>query len=377
MKKSYWTIGVVIIILIVIAIVSGGGEKEPVAGEPIKIGTVLALSGNVASLSERVHNAIEFAVDEVNKKYPFNLEVISEDTQGDVTVAVSAINKLINIDGVNIIIGAIRSNNTLAIAPIAEENKVILMTPVSSAEDITSAGDYIFRNRETAKSHGVGIAEFLFNSGATKTALFTANSANSKSYSESFKNRFEDLGGSVLFKVDYIEDTIDFRTDIRKALASDIDAIYIANALGNDGGILLRQIRELGFDGMVTMSVAVESDEFVDAAREASEGLIYSFQAFDPNDPTVSKYAKGYKERFGMESDGFAANGYDAINIIAMAIDGCGGTDVDTDCIRDFLYDVKDYPGVGGLTTFDENGDADKPIQIKTIKDGEFVKYEG
>lgn len=374
-KNTKITIGIIIIILIIGGIWYGA-TREPKEEEVIKIGAALSLTGKTASFGEKAKNGIELAVSEVNQELKnFKIEVIYEDTQSETASAVNAVKKLIEIDKVNVIVGPVRSSSTLAVAPLTEAQKVILFTPISSSEDITYAGDYVFRNRETAKLHGKRMAEFLINKEINNVAVFMAQSANSLTYGNSFIENFQNLGGNVVFSEEYNEDTLDFRTNISKAKNKKPEAIYLAVATGRDGGFLVKQIKELGFEGLITGSIALESEEFFNGAGSSSEGVIITSPAFYLEDLQIQSYRNKYKSRYGEESGAYAANSYDALKILVMAIEYCGG-DSDTNCIRDFLYDLKDYPGVGGITTFDENGDVIKPIQLKIVKDGQFIRYE-
>lgn len=371
-KTTKIIVGIVILILVILG--TWFYRDSQISGETIKIGAALSLTGKAASYGEGVKNAFDLAVEEINQKYSFKLELVYEDTQSETDSAVSAVRKLIDIDKVNVILGLVRSNDVLAVAPIAQENKVILFTPIASAEEITQAGDYVFRTRETARAHGVGIADFLTRNGIKKLAVFSAKSANSKSYAEFLEKRFSENGGNVVFHSDYDENSSDFRTEIIKAKNDGAEAFYVSATLGNDGGTILKQIRQSGFNGFVTGSVGIESNEFIKAAGSFADTIIYSSPLFDLNGENTKEYADKYRAKYNKDSDAFSANAYDAINLIAMAIEKCGGDK--SDCVRDYLYGVKDYPGAGGLTTFDENGDVLKPIMIKTVKNGQFVKYE-
>ncbi len=377
-------IGVVLFLIVMLGFWYGMNKNEssvketfktnqPVIKEPIKIGAALTFTGKGASLGERLKNGIDLAVEKINKQGNLKLEVVYEDTLSEVDSAVSVARKLVDIDKVKVVIGPVRSNDVLAIAPITEQSKVILFTPIAAADEISQAGDYVFRNRESAVSHGKGMAKFLKNKNIDKLALFTAKSANSISYSKFFKEEFEKLGGQISMDHQYDENTSDFRTDILKAKNSGAKTFYLAVALGKDAGNLVKQIKELAPETLITGSAAIGTKEFLDIGLVA-EGVIFSSPVFDLNDPKVQAFNETYKIKYNKDADAFEANAYDAVMLISDAIQKCGGEK--TDCIRDYLYVVKDYPGMGGLTTFDKNGDVNKPIMLKTVKDGKFVKYE-
>ncbi|MCK5320085.1 penicillin-binding protein activator [Candidatus Parcubacteria bacterium] len=370
-----------IIILALALIVFLGGcakvaeEKKEVLSEVIKIGAPLSLTGKLASFGEDLRDGINMAISEVSKQEKIKIEIIYEDTQSEATQAVNSVKKLIEIDNVNIILGPVRSSNILAVAPLTEDKKIIMLTSIGSSMEITNAGDYVFRNRITSGVTEKRMAEFLENKGINKIAVFTAQSANSLSYKEVFTEEFKKLGKEIVFSVEYNQDLKDFRTDIIKAKNKEAEAFYLATASGVDAGILTKQIRELGLNGLIAGTPAFESEEFLNGAGEAAEGVFITSPAFNIENPDIQDYRNKYKELYNKESSAYAANAYDAVKIIANAIENCNG-DKDTDCIRDYLYSVKNYQGIGGNTTFDKNGDVVKPVMIKVVKNGEFVPYE-
>lgn len=346
-----------------------GNQKEV-----IEIGIVYPLTGKLSDYGKDAAYAFDIAVEEVNNEKDFQIKAIYEDSKGETVAATNIVKKFIEVDGINIIIGPARSNCVLAVAPIAEANKVILFAPISSSPDVTDAGDFIFRNRETSAVSGRAMAEFLIEKDVKKVATMAAQAANSLAYVPPFIERFEELGGEIVASDSYSEDAKDFRTEITKLMDQDAEAVYVSLGTGVDGGLVTKQLRQMSFTGIIAGSNAVEGTDFLTAAGDASEGVFYTSPTFDINDPKIKPYAEKYRQKAGKDSTAYAANSYDAVHLIADAIESCNGDD--SECIRDYLYSVKDYPGMGGLTTFDENGDVIKPVAIKTIKNGEFVIYE-
>ncbi|MDO8594013.1 MAG: ABC transporter substrate-binding protein [bacterium] len=361
-----------VVLMLVVGVIWYGNKKNE---EPsvIKIGGLLSLTGNAASFGEQLKNGIELAREEINadKTSPFDINIVYEDDKSENVTSVSAFNKLIAVDGVSIVLGPVRSSSVLALAPIANEKKVVIVTSIASGEDITQAGDFIFRNRERAGAHGIGMARYLREAGIQKVAVFTAKAANSKGYSASLVSEFEALGGTIVSSAEYEEKATDFHTELLKIKKTGAEALYISATLGNDAGLIAKQARDIGYAGLLTGSAGIESQEFLTASGKASENVLYTSPAFDSADPKVAEYKEKYLVRYGSEANAFSANAYDALNIIAEGIRHCEGTD--SLCIRDYLYGVKEYPGIGGVTTFDENGDVVKTVTVKTIKDGKFV----
>ncbi|TAK57418.1 hypothetical protein EPO17_01970 [Patescibacteria group bacterium] len=371
--KKQSAIALVVLVVILIGVYVQYG-RSALSSDVVVVGSSLSLTGKSASIGERVKNGMEIALAEVqaSSTLPIKLKVVYEDDKGEAPAAVSAVNKLISSDRVHVIIGLPKSDPLLAIAPITEKHKVVVFSPTAGAEGITDAGDYVFRNIQKPDSDGKTIAGFFKNRGVNKVALFVAQASNALSYGKAFKNNFEAVGGTISFDQQYNQDSTDFRTDILRAKKSGAEAVYLAVATGKDSGIITRQLREAGFAGMIAASVASQTKEFLDTAGIHAEGVYVTTAYFDPNNPIAREYARAYKARTGAESDGFGANSYDAIMLIAKAVNECKGDD--SDCIRDYLYHTRNYPGVGGITTFDQNGDVTKLAQIMVVKGGMFVR---
>ena len=119
----------------------------------------------------------------------------------------------------------------------------------------------------------------------------------------------------------------------------------------------------------------MHDEELIKIVGEAANGVIVTTIAYNSESPKehIRKFAKAYKEKYGNVPNNYAAHGYDALMIIAQAISEIG---YDSEKIRDYLYNVKDYPGVSGSTTFDRNGDVIKPARITIIKQGRFQDFE-
>ena len=167
------TAKIILGLIIVAAIIwIGVGLIKPVSTEPIKIGYIGPLTGGVAAYGETEKNVIELALQEINSSGELNrkLEVIYEDGKCDGKDAATAAQKLINIDKVKIILGGACSAETLAAAPLAEENKVILFSSFASNPSISQAGDYIFRNCFSDADFGKADAEFIVSRGIKRVA---------------------------------------------------------------------------------------------------------------------------------------------------------------------------------------------------------------
>jgi len=349
------------ILLLLVVLVLAACVAEP--SEKLKVGIITPSTGPQAYYGEEMQKAYDIALGEV--KF---IEVVFEDSRGETKDAVTAFKKLVEVDNVDVVVGPVMSSNTMAVASLANEHKVVIISPTSSASKITDAGDYVFRVRETGKNHGIAIAEFARKNKWGKAALLTVNAENGLSYADAFKERFQKLGGKIVADELYEKDEQDIRTQILKIKAANPDVIYISG-FAKGMGRAVQQMRLLGLSSQILSTVGVEDKNFLEVAGKAGEGVIYT-TPFDPDSKQAAEFQKEFAERYGERTDSFlTVNAYDALKIV----DQIAGVCDNAACIKEKLYATKNYKGVSGTFSFDENGDVDREIHFKVIRDGKFV----
>jgi len=370
--KNFVSIAILMIVIIGVVLILQPKEKQT-----IKIGVISPLTGGNAYFGMGVLNGASLALEEADYQISnFKVDLIVEDSAGDSKTAVTAAQKLINVNNVKVIIFGDGSSQFLAVAPIAEENKVILFSPIASAEKISEAGDYIFRNREKANLHGAAMAEFVIKQGFKHVSTLYVNAENGITYENYFVERFEELGGVIKSRQSYEKGTADFRTRLLKVKEEGADALYMPGYV-QEMAMIAKQIKELNINITLFGSTGIEDKLYLDIG-DAAEGTFYTMPEIDTQKENVALFFENYEKKYGNPPEYLeliaSTNAYDAMKIILITIEKCGE---DADCIRDNLYETKDYDGVGGLISFNDVGDVIKPIIVKTIKNGQFVLYEG
>ncbi len=344
---------------------------QQTASLPIKIGVIAPLTGPVANIGEYMQEGLELAREEINKGGGVNgrkIELLFEDTVVDPKLSVAAARKFIEVDEVKVIIGDYRSPNTLAVAPIAEENQVILISPGSQSDKISEAGDYVFRTQVNVDAEAKKLAEFTAGELSVKSvSLIVLNHDYGISFEEDFRSYFTGEIDDV-HKVGSKE--TDFRTVLLKVKNSGSPVVVLAIG-GKTGGLLANQAKELGLDTMFVATSIIQTADLVKAGGSSVEGWIYTYP-YQPSGKEQLLFSRNYRERYGKENDVIAANSFDALMLISRAMRKC---DEDTSCIKEFLYNVKNYQGASGTLSFDSKGDVLKPIALKTVRNGKFVPY--
>ena len=358
------------VLLLIIFSFPACSKKQPESKE-IKIGAILPLSGESAAYGNWIKEAIDLVKEETNTAGGINgkrLEVIYEDDKGQPSVATSAMQKLVSLDKVPIVYGSWVSSCVLAQAPIAEKTRTVVMAEAISPK-IREAGDYIFRFDPDARLALAKLIPFVADQNHLRIAILYINNDFGLDQANVFQTGIEGKKGNVVFKEGYEPGTNDFRTTLTKIKDVQANAVFMPGYL--EMATILQQARELGIKTQFYSSFPFENINILKVAGESAEGVIYPyfFDAHSTN-PIMLDYQKRYKEKYGRPSEGFAALAYGGMTIIVNVLQKVGPV---SEKIKDELYKIKDYPSPFGLVSFDDKGDIDIPILIKTVRKGEFV----
>jgi branched-chain amino acid transport system substrate-binding protein len=347
----------------------------------IRIGGVACLTGAAATYGASTRNGCKLAFDEVNALGGIDIggtnyliNYIFEDDQGSPEVAANAFRKLIDQDEVYAILGSVMSSCTLAGAPIAQDAGVPVISPTSTAVQVTRTGDYIFRSCFLDPFQGAVVATFSTNDLKAKTAAVIFDNANdyTKGLAEAFRESFEKLGGKVVAYESFTDEskTVDFSAQLTKIKSANPDVVFL-DAYYSAAALMAKQARGLGITVPFVGADGWDSAEFVKLGGEAVEGGHFC-NHYSPEDPRpiVQNFVKKYTEIYGATPDALATLAYDAALILIDSLKRAGSTD--RAAIRDAIA-ATDLECVSGQITFDEYGDPLKKAAIIKVQDGKFV----
>jgi branched-chain amino acid transport system substrate-binding protein len=334
--------------------------------ETIKIGAILPLTGNLASYGVDTKKALELAVSEINAQKGINgkkVVLIFEDSQGSSKLATTSINKLIDINKVQGILGPITSPEVLAIAPIANSKKVPIISPSSTDVDISNAGEYVFRTINTDHIETIAFSNFVKKQfGCISIGIIANRASGTLSYANSFEKYYTSLDCPINIKERYQENTKDFKTNISKLLNKDIQGIYVSG-VSMEIGTIVRQIREFNKDIQIFSYQSAEDRRVVEIAGDAVDNMYFSSTTLPKKYLGKEReiFETNFKNKYGTSPGIFAPEIYDGINILLDAIAKSEENGVD---MIDYLKNTKAYKGASGTITFDEFGDVHKAIAI-------------
>ena len=346
--------------------------------DPIKVGAVTPLTGKLAVYGEGFQKAMLLAVDEVNAEGGVKgspLEIVFEDNTSTSKGSVSAIRKLITVDKLPMIFGPAASSNFLAVCPIAENNKTILIGAESAAAAITKCGSFVFRVFPSDLLQGIGVAELTQSLGYKEVVLTYVNNDWGVGLAEVFKEKFEAQGGKILDEIPHGEGKTDYRSEIlrmrRHNPAAIVNLTYI-----KEGATILKQAFETGVKVQWLMGSASKSPKLVELAGKAAEGIIGTYPTFSQETPAFSAFKAGWDKKYpGEKLPTFGEYNYDMVKLAAKAINASPSLSAE-DLKESLMAASQGFVGATGDKSFDENGDVSATYGQWTVKDGAITDYK-
>jgi branched-chain amino acid transport system substrate-binding protein len=335
--------------------------------EEYKIGFVGPLTGDVATLAESAIDSMTLAAEEINANGGVNgkqIKIILEDGQCNGQKAVTAAQKLINIDKVDLIV-PFCSPETLSIAPVAEATNTIVISTTSTNPDVKFAGDYIFRIVPSDSGQGKEGAKLMEKAGLKNIAILYANNDWGHGMRKVFRENFN---GEVVAEDVFEMDTTDLKTQLSKIKEKNPDGLFML-AYAKQATIILKQMQELNINIPVYAADATKDDAVLKIASEI--GLdIYVTAPGVPESNALQEYDAKLKQRFGRGYSAYGPEGYDVVYIAKQMFEAAETSEE----MKEYLYNMPDFSGVSGKFKFDSFGEVEKPYDLFTIKEGEFVK---
>lgn len=354
----------------------GSANKAATTGE-ILVGEYGSFTGAQATFGISTSNGIKMAFDEKNKAGGVKgrqLKLISLDDQGKQDEAASAVTRLINQNNVIAVLGEVASSNTKAAAPIAQAAGIPMVSPSSTSVDVTAIGDQIFRVCFIDPFQGMVMAKFATENLKVKNVaiLRDLKSDYSMGLANAFKKKFEEFGGKIVADQSYQGGDSDFKAQLTQVKSAKPEAIFVPGYY-TDVGLIARQAKGLSLTVPLLGGDGWDSSKLSEIGGEAINGNYFSnHYSSESTDPVVVEFLKKYKERYNETADGLAALGYDAAKILIAAMERTG--DLTSKNIRDELAKTKDFQGVTGKISIDENRNATKPAVVVKV-DGKINRY--
>ncbi len=377
MRKVMKTIGICSMAAIMMAGLSGcggktGGAVSSGAKNAAKIGFTAALTGGAAAYGKSEEEGVRLAVEEINKKGDFPIDLLVEDTKAVPADSMNATKKLIQ-EKVSLIIGPMTSNEAKAAGPIIQNAKVPSLEISVTAENITDIGDCIFRNSVPESKNIPQTVKKTHKLLGYKTAaiLYAHDNEQHVTAQKYFQKTMEEEGVQVIDVETFGSKDSEYSAQLTNIQHKSPDVIVVCSYY-QEGSRILKKMREMGMDQPVLGDNGFVSPELGKMAGAAADNVyVSSMWSADRKDEKVQKFVENYTKAYGRAPDQFAASAYDGVY---MAMDAMqrAGTTTDHKKIRDALAQMKDFKGVCGTFSFDEKRDPVVDLILMKMQDGKF-----
>ena len=347
------------------------------SGDSITIGTVTTNSGTAAAYGEAEVKGFELAVSEINAKGGINgkkVKLESMDDKGDATEASNAYNKLAGDNNVLAVAGPTISATTAAVAPLADQSKLVTIAPAATSDSIET-GNYLFRTCFKDSYQGEVAARFAAENLKVKkvAVLYGTGDPYSSGVGEAFAKAAEKLGLEVVDKESSSSaDDTEYSAQLQKIQASGAELLYAPYYYSVAGPYIIPQARSVGFEGYVMGPDGYDGLKLTGDKSQYNKTYYTTHYSADDNTNTkVQDFIKSYKSKNNAEPNTFAALGYDTIYMIKQAIEKAGKNAARED-VRNAVASMT-FDGVTGKFTMDKSGSPTKSVIVLEMKDGKPV----
>jgi branched-chain amino acid transport system substrate-binding protein len=355
-----------------------------VAGEVIKVGAILAVTGGASFLGAPESKTLQMLTDEVNAKGGINghkIELIIKDSAANPEKAISFAKQLIEEEKVFAIIGPSTSGETMKIKNINEEAKSILLSCAAAEVIVNPVAKYVFKTPQKDSFAVRKIYMQMQKMGITKVGVVAGNTGFGKAGKAQLEMIAPEYDIEVLISEVYDKKATDLTAVVTKLKGANVQAV-INWSIVPAQSIVAKNMKQIGLNVPLFQSHGFGNIKYVEAAGEAAEGIIFPAGRLlvadvlsDDNiqKPVLMKYKKDYESKFNEAASTFGGHAYDAFMILVKAIEQAGP---DKEKVRDAIENMKGFVGTGGVFNFspeDHNGLGMDSFEMLTVKNGKFV----
>ncbi len=343
-------------------------KSESDSEKTIKIGAILNLTGSSSFQGENSQKAINLAVEEINAKGGVlgrQIELNYQDNLGDNPVGgLSALHSLLN-QKVSLIIGPNQTPTATVLIPVIKDNEIMMISPSVGSAKFAEADDKIFNIYPSNKFDSYALAEYLYNiKGYKKIAIFGSQQEWERDHAYFVKERYEQLGGTVVSLQIPLSDNKDLRSESFKIKTSNPEAVVFTNY--GSTAIASKRLKEIGVN-VPFYSVLLFQFQ-IDEAQGALENTI-----FVTTDTSNTVFEEKFKNKYGNIPAFPALQAYDAMYIIATAIKKAGSTEIED--VITAMKEITNYSGVSGELTFDSDGNVHKRTLYYQVKNNAVIPF--
>jgi branched-chain amino acid transport system substrate-binding protein len=360
----------------VLGAVAGSCSRGRDQATDVKVGVSLPLTGDAAVWGKSQKDGYDLAAKQINDRGGVKgkkLVLLYGDDRGLPREGVAVLQKFLDVDHIRLLTGVANSSVALAYIPIVTQRRVLFVSSGASSPKLSGSSKYFFRTWPSDNAEGVAMAKYAFHElRLARVAVLYINNDYGIGLLEPFSRTLKELGGIVLGAESFEQSATDFRTQLTKLGSLQPQALYLA---GNPREMAraIKQARELGITTQIlSISTLNDREVFGITGPGAIRGTVITDASFDPDSgtPAARKFMLDFRATFKQEPGILANTAYDALMIVAHAVERAGE---DPEGLTSYLHGMKDYDGVGGKISFSAGGDVNRPIRIARAEGGKFV----
>lgn len=338
----------------------------------VKIGVLLPLNTDLMAVATNMKNGMELAREDLLEKHRGKLRIELDYENGCFErETAAAVQKFVH-EGVSIIGGSFCLFGHIPILPLTEAFRIITFNTATNP-DVVLNKRFAFSTNVEIKDQATKMADFVWERvGGRRAVTMHLDTPFGYDYNKYFKREFDRLGGKVLFNAPNAPDGKDYSELIPRIKAANPDVIVTAHN-GVPLGVFFREVRRAGITVPIVGNYETEDTDVLDAAGEASEGVMFVSSEPARKREAAEKFEKRYIRRFGAAPDAIVTNSYDDIVLGVESFLTCGG---ERECMREELHKVRNYDGASGVITINSRGAASKPTVFKIIRSRTFILFE-
>jgi len=366
------------------------GLAGPVAAEgaanPIKIGSFLSVTGGASFLGDPEKKTLELEVAAINKAGGINgspLELVVYDDTGAADKAASFVKRLIESDGVDVLVGGSTTATTMAAVPLAEKAGIPFVSMAGAVVIVEPVKKWVFKTPHTDRLAAEKIFADMQKRGLTRIGLISEDAGFGKSGHEQALLVARNFGIEIVADEVYSAKDPDTTVQLTKIRNTPGVQALFNFGFGQGPAVVTRNVRQLGLTLPFYQSHGVASKDFVKLVGEAGEGIRLpapslavadQLPAGDPQKPVVTAFEKAYAEAYKAEASTFAGYAYDGLHLVAEALARAGGTDKAK--LRDEIERTKGFVGTTGIFTMsptDHMGLSPASFHMVEIRKGDWA----
>ncbi|MBS7805727.1 ABC transporter substrate-binding protein [Rhizobiales bacterium TNE-4] len=347
----------------------------------LKFGLAMPLTGGQALYGNDQVKAAQWAVDEINKKGGINgkkLEMVLLDTQADPQVGIQAVNRLVSVEKVPVFVTA-WSGVVKAVAPIANDNKVVELSVGAASPDIAKLGDYVYTTFPLADVDIKAVANYsVKDMGKKKAAVLFINNETGIPAAAVYRDAVTKAGGQIVASESYDQKATDFTGPLLKIRAANPDIVHL-QGLVSESPQVIAQARQLGINVPITSYSGIYNPKLIEQLGAAAEDVIATSLAPGASDlPAVKDYVDRWQKEVGRAPNGlpYTQYLYDAPVMIAAVFSSMDkkGLPMTGENFRKEMLAMKtfDLPLTGKLE-MSEDHTVNKPVYLVEVKNGKWT----